>query len=170
MIEILCLLHKTLVVNIPNNYSVILYFVEPSTRHIEVWQMVFNSIDFAIFLPITFFLYWFLTNKNLKIQNILVVTASYIFYGWWDWRFLTLIVFSTFTDFFTGILLSKQENIKIRKVILAISIFINLSFLGFFKYYNFFVNNFVAAFSFFGIKFNFSHLSVDVKQCLILMI
>lgn len=122
--------------------------------------MFFNSIDFAIFLPLVFFLYWFVTNKNLRIQNILIVIASYIFYGWWDWRFLALIVFSTFTDFLTGILLSKQESNKIRKILLGISILINISFLGFFKYYNFFINNFVEAFSFFGMRFNPFHLNI----------
>ncbi len=61
--------------------------------------MLFNSIDFAIFLPIVFILYWFVTNKNLKWQNLLIVAASYLFYGWWDWRFLSLILFSTIVDY-----------------------------------------------------------------------
>ncbi len=112
--------------------------------------MLFNSIDFAIFLPIVFVLYWFLTNKNLKLQNLLVVVSSYIFYGWWDWRFLILIVISTFTDFIIGIALSKQNSILHKKMLLLVSIFVNLGMLGFFKYYNFFVENFIAAFSFFG--------------------
>ena len=72
--------------------------------------MLFNSLDFAIFLPIVFTLYWFITNKNLKLQNLLIVMSSYVFYGWWDWRFLTLIVFSTIIDYFVGMSLSKQEN------------------------------------------------------------
>ena len=74
--------------------------------------MLFNSIDFAIFLPIVFLLYWFVANKNLRIQNILLLVASYIFYGWWDWRFLSLIAFSSFVDYFVGIGLSKTNKIQ----------------------------------------------------------
>ena len=112
--------------------------------------MLFNSIDFAIFLPIVFILYWFALNKNVKQQNVLIVTASYIFYGWWDWRFLSLIVFSTFVDFTIGQRLRNEDQQYRRKVLLWISIIVNLGFLGFFKYYNFFLDNFVTAFSFFG--------------------
>ena len=112
--------------------------------------MLFNSIDFAIFLPVVFILYWFLLNKNVKQQNLLVFIVSYIFYGWWDWRFLSLILFSTIVDYSIGILLSKENNKKKRKLFLWISILVNLGFLGFFKYYNFFLENFVQAFSFFG--------------------
>ena len=126
--------------------------------------MLFNSIDFAIFLPIVFILYWFLTNKNLKIQNLLIVMASYVFYGWWDWRFLSLIVFSTIVDYSIGIKLKKEENQLKRKVLLWISILVNLGFLGFFKYYNFFLDNFITAFSFFGaeIKANTLHIILPV--------
>ncbi|GGG53034.1 MBOAT family O-acyltransferase [Bizionia arctica] len=112
--------------------------------------MLFNSLDFAIFLPIVFILYWFVLNKQLKYQNALVVVASYVFYGWWDWRFLSLILFSTLVDYAIGLALSKQQNSRKRKVLLWISIIVNLGFLGFFKYYNFFIDNFVKAFSFFG--------------------
>ena len=65
--------------------------------------MLFNSIDFAIFLPVVFLLYWFLLDGNLKAQNLLIVISSYIFYGWWDWRFLSLILFSTTVDYFVGL-------------------------------------------------------------------
>ena len=112
--------------------------------------MLFNSIDFAIFLPIVFILYWFVANKNLKLQNFLIVISSYVFYGWWDWRFLSLILFSTIVDFLVGLMLSKEENETKRKALLWTSIFVNLGFLGFFKYYNFFIENFTTAFSFFG--------------------
>ena len=112
--------------------------------------MLFNSIDFAIFLPIVFILYWFATNKNLKLQNFLIVAASYLFYGWWDWRFLSLILFSTIVDFTIGQKLRKKEDQLKRKVLLWTSILVNLGFLGFFKYYNFFLDNFITAFSFFG--------------------
>lgn len=112
--------------------------------------MLFNSIDFAIFLPIVFILYWFVTQKNLKLQNFLVVVSSYLFYGWWDWRFLSLILFSTLIDYFVGRGLAVTENRTKRKWLLWTSILVNLGFLGFFKYYNFFLDNFVTAFSFFG--------------------
>jgi alginate O-acetyltransferase complex protein AlgI len=70
--------------------------------------MLFNSIDFAIFLPIVFLIYWFVTNKSLGLQNFLIVAASYLFYGWWDWRFLLLIIFSTLIDYSIGVLLLKD--------------------------------------------------------------
>ena len=122
--------------------------------------MLFNSIDFAIFLPIVFILYWFATNNNLKLQNFLIVAASYLFYGWWDWRFLSLILFSTLIDYSIGIRLSKEDNISKRKILLWISILVNLGFLGFFKYYNFFLDNFVTAFSFFGSSINAQGLNI----------
>jgi len=112
--------------------------------------MLFNSIDFAIFFPIVFILYWFVIHKNLKLQNALIVVASYVFYGWWDWKFLSLIVFSTIVDYTVGRLLKQEDNKNKRQLLLWISILVNLGFLGFFKYYNFFVENFVSAFSFFG--------------------
>ena len=122
--------------------------------------MLFNSIDFAIFLPIVFLLYWFVTNRNLKLQNILIVAASYLFYGWWDWRFLSLILFSSLVDYFVGLSLLKQENQTRRKVLLWTSILINLGFLGFFKYYNFFLDNFITAFSFFGTEIKANSLNI----------
>ncbi|MDW7692605.1 MBOAT family O-acyltransferase [Flammeovirgaceae bacterium SG7u.111] len=126
--------------------------------------MLFNSIDFAIFLPIVFTLYWFVTNKNLKSQNFLIVVASYVFYGWWDWRFLSLIVFSTFIDYSVGLKLKTENNQTRRKALLWISILVNLGFLGFFKYYNFFLDNFITAFSFVGteIKANFLNIILPV--------
>ena len=122
--------------------------------------MLFNSIDFAIFLPIVFILYWFVTNRNLKLQNFLIVAASYLFYGWWDWRFLSLILFSSFVDYFVGIGLLKQENQTKRKILLWTSILVNLGFLGFFKYYNFFLDNFISAFSFFGTEIKANSLNI----------
>ena len=122
--------------------------------------MLFNSIDFAIFLPIVFILYWFGTNKNLKLQNFLIVAASYLFYGWWDWRFLSLILFSTIVDYSVGLGLLKQENQTKRKILLWTSIIVNLGFLGFFKYYNFFLDNFITAFSFFGIEIQANTLNI----------
>ncbi len=112
--------------------------------------MLFNSIDFAIFLPIVFALYWFVANKNLRVQNLLIVVASYIFYGWWDFRFLSLILFSTLVDYVVGLSLARTDHQRRRKFLLWISIVINIGFLGFFKYYNFFLDNFMAAFTLFG--------------------
>ena len=112
--------------------------------------MLFNTIDFALFLPIVFLLYWFVFQRNLKWQNLLVVVASYVFYGWWDWRFLFLIAFSTGVDFLVGKKLLTQESPSKRKMLLSFSLITNLGLLGFFKYYNFFVENFIEAFSLFG--------------------
>lgn len=122
--------------------------------------MLFNSLDFAIFLPIVFILYWFVAHKNLKFQNVLIVFASYIFYAWWDWRFLSLIAFSTLVDYCIGRLLKNEDNINKRKIYLWTSIIINLGFLGFFKYYNFFIENFTEAFSFFGGKIQANTLNI----------
>ncbi|WP_407557771.1 MBOAT family O-acyltransferase [Winogradskyella sp. 4-2091] len=126
--------------------------------------MLFNSIDFAVFLPIVFILYWFVFNKSLKLQNFLIVASSYFFYGWWDWRFLLLILFSTIVDYTIGQKLNKEENQTKRKILLWTSILVNLGFLGFFKYYNFFLENFVTVFSFFGsnIKANSLHIILPV--------
>lgn len=122
--------------------------------------MLFNSIDFAIFLPIVFALYWLLNKANIRYQNLLIVGASYLFYGWWDWRFLSLILFSTIVDFAVGNGLSKTVDPLKRKILLWTSIGVNLGFLGFFKYYNFFLDNFIEAFSFFGQDISVRSLSI----------
>ena len=122
--------------------------------------MLFNSIDFAIFLPAVFFLYWFVSKKNLNLQNFIIVISSYLFYGLWDWRFLSLILFSTTIDYYIANKLDYYENKKIRKLLLFISIFINISFLGFFKYYNFFLDNFISTFLFFGIEIKANSLNI----------
>ena len=122
--------------------------------------MLFNSIDFAIFLPIVFLLYWFVAQKNLKLQNALIVVASYVFYGWWDWRFLSLIIFSTVVDYLIGQRLRTEDKQSKRKVLLWTSIIVNLGFLGFFKYYNFFLENFIDAFSLFGMQINANSLNI----------
>ncbi len=105
--------------------------------------MLFNSIEFAIFLPIVFTLYW-LFQKKYKVQNFLLLFSSYVFYGWWDVRFLCLLVFSTFLDYYTGLKIDKAEKQHFRKMWLLISVCINLGFLGFFKYYNFFAESFAT--------------------------
>ncbi len=116
--------------------------------------MLFNSITFFIFLPIVFLLYWFVVNKNRKSQNILLLIASYIFYAFWDWRFLFLLVFSTLLDFFTGIKMSDAKSQAIKKFWFWLSISVNLGFLGVFKYYNFFANSFATFASNFGLHLN----------------
>ncbi|WP_405571293.1 MBOAT family O-acyltransferase [Winogradskyella sp. Asnod2-B02-A] len=122
--------------------------------------MLFNSLEFFIFLPIVFILYWFVLGKKLKQQNLLIVFASYVFYGWWDWRFLSLIIFSSFVDYGIGVLLSKEARQQKRKILLWTSICVNIGFLGFFKYYNFFIESFVASFSFFGSELSASTLNI----------
>lgn len=122
--------------------------------------MLFNTLDFAIFLPIIFILYWFVAKNNLKFQNTLLVLASYIFYGWWDWRFLSLILFSTIVDYTIGRKLKNEEDESKRKILLWTSIIVNLSFLGFFKYYDFFLENLIGAFSVFGIEININSLNL----------
>src|SRR5690606_11311079 len=122
--------------------------------------MLFNSLDFAIFLPIVFILYWFVFQKDLKRQNLLIAITSYVFYGWWDWRFLGLIFFSTIVDYLVGNMLGKTTSPDRRKVLLWISILVILGFLGFFKYYNFFLDNFKSAFSIAGYELNANSLNI----------
>jgi alginate O-acetyltransferase complex protein AlgI len=116
--------------------------------------MLFNSLNFAIFLPIVFLLYWFVTKGNLKLQNILLLASSYFFYAGWDWRFLFLLVFSTLLDYFTGIKMSDAKNQKSKKFWFWLSILINLGFLGVFKYYNFFAESFAIALDSIGLHVN----------------
>jgi alginate O-acetyltransferase complex protein AlgI len=122
--------------------------------------MLFNSIDFALFLPIVFALYWFVVQRSLQAQNLLIVVASSVFYGWWDWRFLSLIAFSTLLDFGIGVMLGREERTARRKLLLTASIVINLGLLGFFKYYNFFLDNFVTAFTVMGMPIQIGMLNV----------
>ena len=114
--------------------------------------MIFNSIEYFLFLPIVFFLYWFVFNKNSKAQNIIVLLSSYLFYGWWDFRFLILIILSTLIDYFIGLGIPTQNLKKNQKLLLFSSIAFNLGILGFFKYYNFFIDSWVDLFSSLGYK------------------
>ena len=114
--------------------------------------MLFNSLEFAIFLPIVFLLYWFVINKNLKSQNFLLLISSYVFYGWWDYRFLFLLLFSTLLDYFTGLKMFEANKLRERKFWFWLSIFINLGFLAIFKYYNFFIESFSGLLLSFGLK------------------
>lgn len=122
--------------------------------------MLFNSIDFAIFLPIVFGLYWTIGRNNAKVQNWILLISSYFFYGCWDWRFLSLLAFSSSFDYFVGAALYRQTNKRQRKMLFWASVVVNLTLLGFFKYYNFFRDSFVHAFSFFGQELNLGALEV----------
>jgi D-alanyl-lipoteichoic acid acyltransferase DltB (MBOAT superfamily) len=122
--------------------------------------MVFNSIGFLLFLPITFLIYWFVVNRNLKAQNIFLVCASYLFYGWWDYRFLALIAISTIVDYWVGLALQRAEIPKTRKLLVGLSLFANLGMLGFFKYYNFFVDSWISAWAGLGVEMHVSTLQI----------
>ena len=122
--------------------------------------MFFNSFAFAVFLPIVFALYWFVFNKNKNTQNAVLIIASYYFYSCWDWRFLFLLVFSTFLDYYTGIRIEKAKTAMGRKLWFWMTITINLGFLGIFKYYNFFSDSFSNLLNGFGMQT--SHLLLNV--------
>ena len=115
-------------------------------------NMFFNSLAFAVFLPIVFFLYWFVFNKTKSTQNALLIIASYYFYSCWDWRFLFLLVFSTFLDYYTGIQIEKGKSERSRKFWFWLSVLTNLGFLGVFKYYNFFAASFSELLNSVGIQ------------------
>ncbi len=115
--------------------------------------MLFNSIEFAVFLPIVFLLYWFVFDYALRrcrhqlfLQNLFIVVASYIFYGWWNWRFLILIAFTTLCSFLSGIGIEYARSPHMRKAVMTVNIIINLAILGTYKYYNFFVRSFAELF------------------------
>ncbi len=112
--------------------------------------MLFTSFHFAIFFLILFVFYWFVINKNLRAQNILLLVASYVFYSWWDWRFLFLLASMSLVNYFIGIEIGRNENNRKRKVFFFIGLTINIGVLVVFKYLNFFIDGFVDLFSLFG--------------------
>jgi alginate O-acetyltransferase complex protein AlgI len=122
--------------------------------------MLFNSLNFAIFLPVVFFLYWFATRRNLKVQNILLLIASYFFYASWNYKFMFLLMFSTFLDYYTGIKIHEASTRKIKLTWLWLSIIVNLGFLGVFKYFNFFAQSFADALALLGFQADFVTLNV----------
>lgn len=122
--------------------------------------MLFQSIEFLIFLPIVFLLYWFVF-KRLKYQNMLVLIASYVFYGWWDWRFLILIAITSALSYLSGILIKKfDDSPKKTKWISVGNIILNLLILCVFKYFNFFVGSFVQLFNLFGMHLDWASASI----------
>jgi alginate O-acetyltransferase complex protein AlgI len=121
--------------------------------------MLFNSITFALFLPIVFIFYWSATNGNLRLQNILLLASSYFFYACWDWRFMFLLIFSTLLDYYTGIRIY-EANAKKKFYWLLLSVSINLGFLGVFKYYDFFATSFADGLSVLGLKANLGSLQL----------
>lgn len=122
--------------------------------------MLFNSFEFLIFLPAVFLLYWFVF-KPLKWQNLFVVAASYLFYGWWDWRFLILIAITTFCSYASGLLIQKYAGRRTRRrIVCATNILLNLIILGIFKYLNFFGENFALLLDALGFKCDWVTLDI----------
>ena len=122
--------------------------------------MLFNSTEFIFFFTIVFFSYWFLFSKSNQFQNILILFSSYLFYAWWDLRFLVLIIISSLTDFLAGIFIQKNKKNKQRKSILFISLFTNLGILFCFKYFNFFIDNFLMVLKSFNISTNIEFIEI----------
>lgn len=122
--------------------------------------MFFNSFEYAIFLPIIFIIYWFILNKNLKLQNLFLLISSYFFYSCWDWEFLFLLAFSTILDYISGLKIYNSNTQIKKKIWLIISVSINLGFLGFFKYYNFFIESFADLIQKLGFTAHYSTLNI----------
>ena len=115
--------------------------------------MLFNSIVFALFLPMVFALYWSPLRRSLRAQNLVLIAAGFLFYGWWDWRFLLLLIATSMTDYLVALRMRRTEDQRGRKLLLSISLIGNLGTLGVFKYYDFFARSFAEAFGHFGITF-----------------
>jgi len=122
--------------------------------------MIFNSLAFIEFFCIVFSLYWGLAFRSISLRNLFLLVASYVFYGYWDWRFLFLIAFSSGVDFQVGILLGRIETEKWRKALLTVSILTNIGLLGFFKYYNFFIESAENVLSQLGFAVNAGSLNI----------
>lgn len=122
--------------------------------------MTFQSLEYLIFFPIVFILYWTVCRRSKNLQNGLVVAASLVFYGWWDWRFLGLLLLTAFSTFFAGWLMGSTENQRRRKVLSVGAIVLNIGILFFFKYFNFFVQAFADTFSLFGKELSISSLQI----------
>ncbi len=114
--------------------------------------MLFNSVEYLVFFIICFCVYWFFLKEKTKMQNLFLLTVSYVFYGWWDYRFLSLIIVSSLLDYLIGIRISESQSARNKKIFLAISLAVNLGFLGVFKYYDFFVVSFTDMLASVGIN------------------
>jgi alginate O-acetyltransferase complex protein AlgI len=124
-------------------------------------QMLFNSVTFLLFFTVFFILYWAVNNKlNVTARNAFTIVSSYLFYGWWDWRFLSLIAFSSVVDFSIGLALKKQEKKRLRKVLLYLSVTVNLGILATFKYFNFFIESLTEFAQHFSVHLNSSTLNI----------
>ena len=123
--------------------------------------MLFNSIEFIFFLIIVYCLHWVIIKNNYYQQNIILLVSSYVFYGWWDWRFLALIFLSTFVDFSIGLKIFNSNNVIKKKIFLSISVLLNLALLGFFKYFNFFIDSWMNFLSSLGYE-NYSYWSLNI--------
>ncbi len=121
--------------------------------------MLYNSLTFFAFIIVAFICYWRL-NKSLRLQNAFVLLASYFFYGCWDWRFLLLIAVSSIIDFTVGKKLGETSSLSRRKLLLGVSLAVNLGLLGFFKYFNFFIESATFALQTIGFETSFSSLSI----------
>lgn len=121
--------------------------------------MQFNSVEFLLFLPIVYLFYWYLLRSSLRWQNVFVIVASYVFYGWWNWTLLGLIVFTSFLGWGGGLLTERVDQKK-AKVLVGLNVAINLAILAVFKYYNFFVENLVALGVSIGVNINITTLNL----------
>ncbi|MEL6673507.1 MAG: MBOAT family protein [Bacteroidota bacterium] len=122
--------------------------------------MLFNSFTFLLFLPLTFLIYWQVVQRNLRLQNLFVLVASYVFYGWWDWRFLGLIAFSSAVDFWVGQEMHHNRNPRKKKALLMVSLGVNLGMLGVFKYADFFMHSLMAGLTGLGIETSWTTLGI----------
>ena len=122
--------------------------------------MTFQSLEYLIFFPVVFLLYWMVCRNSKEQQNGLIVASSLVFYGWWDWRFLGLLLITALSTFFAGWCLGKTDNRQRRKTLLVGTIILNVGILFYYKYFNFFVQAFVDAFSLIGTEVSVSTLKV----------
>lgn len=122
--------------------------------------MTFQSLEYLIFLPVVFILYWTVCRGSKTLQNGLIVAASLVFYGWWDWRFLGLLLLTAFSTYIAGRWMGRTDDENKRQWINVGAIVINIGILFFFKYFNFFVQSFADAFSLFGAEVNVHTLQI----------
>jgi alginate O-acetyltransferase complex protein AlgI len=131
------------------------------TPHVSgIPTMLFNSLEFLLFAVLSFSIYWYVFGKSLRLQNAFILVASYVFYGWWDWRFLSLILFSTILDYYASLGIASSFLKTRKRLWLIASLSVNLGLLGLFKYYNFFVTSLMDALSNVGVDLNLQTLRI----------